>query len=156
MSVKNNWKLSDVACPKISVDIVVYDEDYNEFLVIERKYDPKGMAFAGGFVDIGEVIKEAAIRELHEETGLSICVDELSEVDYIDTVARDPRGQIITHVFYYSGSIKACESSNINAGSDAKKVIWVTRKELEQNIIRPHFEIYMSVIRWAGEVGKIE
>jgi 8-oxo-dGTP diphosphatase len=64
---------------------------------IERKNAPKGFALPGGFVDDGEFVADAAVREAKEETGLDVEIVELFHV-YSDP-ARDPRKHTISTVF---------------------------------------------------------
>ena len=64
---------------------------------IERKNEPAGFALPGGFVDEGEFVADAAIREAKEETGLDVEVIELFHV-YSDP-SRDPRKHTVSTVF---------------------------------------------------------
>jgi len=59
--------------PRLTVDIII--ELGNGIVLINRKNPPYGWAIPGGFVDYGETVEEAAIREAKEETSLD--VDEL-------------------------------------------------------------------------------
>lgn len=68
-----------------------------ELVFIVRANEPEGLALPGGFVDAGEWVADAAIREAKEETGLDIELVELFHV-YSDP-ARDPRKHTMSVVF---------------------------------------------------------
>jgi 8-oxo-dGTP diphosphatase len=78
------------------VDIVVTAVEGNDLLMVTRKKEPwKGCkALPGGFVDPNETSFEAAVRELHEETGL--VAEFLTFVGVYDQPDRDPRGRIVS------------------------------------------------------------
>jgi len=71
-------------------------------VLIERRNEPHGWAIPGGFVDVGEAVEVAAIREAHEETGLSVQLGHLLGV-YSDP-RRDPRGHTVTVVYIASAT----------------------------------------------------
>lgn len=82
--------------------------------MIKRKYDPyKGSwALPGGFVEWGETVESAVVREVKEETGLEVDIIELVGV-YSDP-GRDPRGHTVT-VCYLTRKI----GGNLKADTDA-------------------------------------
>ncbi len=106
--------------PVPTVDLIIRLPD--GVLLIERKNPPYGYALPGGFVDEWERIEKAAIREAHEETGLSITLDELFYV-YSDPT-RDPRRHTMSVVFL------AHASEEPVAGDDAAAVKIVPESEL--------------------------
>ena len=73
--------------------------DNDSAILIKRKNPPyKGSwALPGGFVEYGETVESAVLREVKEETGLEIDLDQISGV-YSDP-ERDPRGHVITVCF---------------------------------------------------------
>jgi 8-oxo-dGTP diphosphatase len=83
--------------PKLTVDIVAPMSD--GVVLIKRKNEPfEGRwALPGGFVDIGETVEEAAIREMKEETGLEVEIVRL--VGVYSEPDRDPRGHTVSVAF---------------------------------------------------------
>ena len=86
--------------PFPTVDIIIEVE--GGIVLIERKNPPHGWAIPGGFVDYGETVEAAAIREAKEETGLDVELTVLLGV-YSDP-SRDPRHHTISTVFVASAT----------------------------------------------------
>ena len=84
--------------PKPTVDVLIeLDGRAGELVFIERANEPQGFAIPGGFVDEGEWVADAAVREAKEETGLDVELVELFHV-YSDP-SRDPRQHTVSTVF---------------------------------------------------------
>jgi 8-oxo-dGTP diphosphatase len=66
-------------------------------VLVRRKHPPPGWALPGGFVDVGETLEAAAVREALEETGLQVTLTDLLYV-YSDP-RRDPRRHTVSTVF---------------------------------------------------------
>ncbi len=100
--------------PKLTVDAVIILN--GKIVLIKRKNPPYQGNFAlpGGFVEIGETTEEATVREVHEETGLSIKIIKLLGV-YSDPL-RDPRGHTVSVCYLVSGEGKP------KADSDAEDI----------------------------------
>lgn len=84
--------------PKLMVDIVIPDGE-GRVLLIRRGNDPfeGSWALPGGFVDVGETVEDAAVREAKEETGLDVGLLRL--VGVYSNPERDPRGHNVSVAF---------------------------------------------------------
>lgn len=83
--------------PLLTVDTVITQRD--SVVLIKRKNPPYmgSWALPGGFVEYGETVESAALRETKEETGLDVELDRIVSI-YSDP-ERDPRGHIISICF---------------------------------------------------------
>ena len=81
--------------PLLTVDAVIR-YDANKIILIRRKNPPfKGQyALPGGFVDIGETVEKACVREALEETSVNVKIIKL--IGVFSDPKRDPRGHIVT------------------------------------------------------------
>ncbi len=127
--------------PLISADAIV--EHQNSLVLIERKNPPYGLALPGGFIEIGEDVKTAVLRELKEETGLDAKVKAMLGV-YSDP-KRDPRGHVITLVFI-------CESEDISklkGGDDAKRAFLIEIEKIPfEKLVFDHSQIIKDYLEW--------
>lgn len=115
----------------VTVDALVFLKDAlhttPEILLIQRKNDPfKGQfALPGGFPENEELLKDAAKRELHEETGLQGI--ELSQLYAFDAIGRDPRDRNICVAFYGQTTSDNCI---VKGGDDAENAGWYKINDL--------------------------
>ena len=82
--------------PKPTVDALIELGD-GTLVFIERAHEPQGLALPGGFVDEGEWVADACVREAKEETGLDVEIVELFHV--YSNPKRDPRQHTVSTVF---------------------------------------------------------
>ena len=84
--------------PLLAVDAVILYQQ-NSIVLIRRKNPPfKGeLALPGGFVDIGETVEQACIREAYEETNINVKIVNL--IGVFSDPKRDPRGHNISVAF---------------------------------------------------------
>ncbi len=86
--------------PYLTTDgiIELYDgSDFRGIVLIERKNAPLGLAIPGGFVDVGERVEDALVREMKEETTLDVRISYLLGI-YSDS-KRDPRFHTASAVY---------------------------------------------------------
>jgi len=117
--------------PAVTVDILLFSINDNspEVLLIQRKNDPfKGKwAIPGGFIEMDETLEESAVRELKEETNISIPQEKLEQLYTFGKPDRDPRTRVITVVYF-----AIVDSNNLKpeANSDASDVKWFSCNNL--------------------------
>ena len=108
---------------KITADAVIFSisAQSKRVLLVKRMNEPyKGeWVFPGGFVEDGENLEEAALRELEEETSLPMA--SLIQLRAYGDPKRDPRGHTVTVAFI--GQVNA-DAVKIKAASDAEAVEW--------------------------------
>lgn len=124
--------------PLPTVDVVIELPD-GRIVLVRRRNPPHGWALPGGFVDEGETLAEAAMREAREETGLDV---ELREqfFTYSDP-RRDPRHHTISTVFL------ARASGEPRGGDDAAEARAFSLDELPP-LAFDHGEILADVRRY--------
>lgn len=86
--------------PTVDIIIELRDRPHRPIVLIERRHEPLGWAIPGGFVDYGETVETAAVREAKEETQLDVTLIEQFHV-YSDP-QRDPRKHTLSIVFLAS------------------------------------------------------
>lgn len=118
--------------PLLAADIIIELADRPErpIVLIERKFPPYGWALPGGFVDVGERLEQAAVREAWEETGLRVSLTALLGC-YSDP-RRDPRGHTVSAVYV------AEARGEPEARDDAKHVAVFTLVDLPDTLAFDH------------------
>jgi ADP-ribose pyrophosphatase YjhB (NUDIX family) len=116
---------------RLTVDCII---DINsEIVLIERKNPPYGWALPGGFVDEGETVEDAVVREMKEETNLSL--ENLQQFHVYSDPLRDPRGHTVSVVFTAIGV------GEPKAQDDAKEIGLFTSDTLPEDIAFDHRRI---------------
>ena len=130
--------------PSLTADIFIFDDEFN-FILIKRKNNPYKDCWAlpGGFVEYGESVETAAIREAKEETNIDVELKDL--VNVYSEPNRDPRGHTVTVAYIAKGNI-----SEMKADSDAKEIgIFSAEKLDEINIAFDHTKIIKDCLNKA-------
>lgn len=136
--------------PLLAVDLIIrHPANPGRVLVIERRNPPAGWALPGGFVDRGETVEQAAVREAREETSLEVRLEALLGV-YSDP-ERDLRGHTVSVVYVARGEGEA------RAQDDAGDLRWLDPEDRTQPLAFDHRRILDDFLRFrvTGEVAPL-
>lgn len=117
--------------PFLTVDAII--EINGGIVLINRKNPPPGWAIPGGFVDYGETLEDAVIREAKEETGLDIKI--IRQFHTYSDPKRDPRHHTVTTIFIASAA------GTPVAADDAKEAGVFTRDTLPADLAFDHRQV---------------
>ena len=135
-------RLSRYRNPVPTVDIIItYD---GGIVLIERRNPPFGWALPGGFVDYGESLEAAAVREAREETGLEVVLT--GQFHTYSDPGRDPRQHTISTVFTAVGH------GRLQAGDDAARAAIFSPENLPAEIAFDHRQILKDYFSAAGGI----
>ena len=131
-----------IETPKLTTDVIirVWEEDrFQGIVLIDRKNPPLGLAIPGGFVEVGESVETAALREMKEEVGLDVQLVGLLGV-YSDP-KRDPRFHTASVVFVGDATGKP------QAASDAQEASIYLLEEIPlDRLVFDHREILLDFL----------
>lgn len=130
--------------PLVGVGAIIIAD--SRVLLVKRAHPPLQAEWSipGGVLEVGELIREAAVREAREETGLIVAPGELLGV--YDRVLRDPQQRVQYHYVLIDFLCRPL-GGKLLAADDAAEVRWFTREELPplnladdtQDVIRKGF-----------------
>lgn len=139
--------MSRPVTPLLAADIIIRLQGRpEEVVLIERRNPPFGLAIPGGFVDIGERVEVAAVREAAEEVSLQVELECLLGI-YSDP-DRDPRGHTVTAVYVASAH------GVPRAADDAKSVVVINPADTSLELAFDHRLVLDDYIRW-HKTGKL-
>lgn len=132
---------TDCVCsPSLAIDVILTDEDDENFVWLVKRKDTGQYAVMGGFLEVDESPEEAVLRELKEETNVEVPISTLSLFGINGDPARDARRHSMSVVYQLNmPKVKPI------AGDDVSDVVRVNL--MDENMMRPenffadHFNI---------------
>jgi len=134
--------------PLLAADTIIELTDFPDrpIVLIERANPPYGWAIPGGFVDLGEIVEQAAVREAKEEVELEVHLIALLGI-YSDPI-RDSRGHTVTAVY-------VAEAAGMPvAADDAKNCRLFRMDELPETLAFDHAQV-LSDYKKYRETGQV-
>jgi len=113
--------------PLVGIGAVIIED--SRVVLVKRAHPPLQAEWSipGGVLEVGELVREAAIREAREETGLTVEPGELLGV--YDRVLRDATNRVQYHYVLIDFLCRRV-AGDLAAASDAAEVRWFSREEL--------------------------
>ena len=110
--------------------------DHGKVLLVRRGTEPNRgeWSLPGGAVRVGEQLSEAVRREILEETGLAVRVEQTVEI--LDRISRDEQGKVRFHYVLVDFLCRP-EGGRVAAATDVTEARWINRPELSQYRLRP-------------------
>jgi len=133
--------------PALTVDVIIELPD-DHVVLVQRRFPPIGWALFGGFVDVGESLEEAAVREAREETGLDVTLT--AQLRAYSDPARDPRRHTVTVVFV------GVAEGELQAGDDASDTKVCSLFALPAPLCFDHEQILQDYIRTRDQAGLVK
>lgn len=108
--------------------VIVHD---GKVLIVQRGAEPRKGEWTvpGGVLELGETLRQAAEREVLEETGLKVKAEDVVEV--VDSIYPDAQGKTMYHYVLIDFSCRVL-GGELRAGSDVAQARWITPDELDQ------------------------
>ena len=122
--------------------LIVYD---GRIVLVRRGVDPgKGRwSIPGGAVNLGEKVREAAIREAEEECGLNIEIAVDRPMDVVDSIYRDDEGGFRFH-YVLLQFLARPQGGKLKASSDVLDAKWVPLEEVETYELTESFRSFFK------------
>jgi len=115
--------------PVLGVGAVIWNDRHEVVLIRRGKAPRQGQwSIPGGHLEWGESLHDAIVREVLEETGLTVEIAGL--VDTVDLIARDESGAVTRHYVLIDFAARVV-AGELRAGSDAAEARWVPFSALD-------------------------
>ena len=118
--------------------IMIENKETGQVLVQQRKLYWCGICFPGGHVEQGESFIESAVREVYEETGLT--VKNLISCGMVNWVHMDDNSRYVVLCYKTSDF-----SGTLVDETEEGKVFWVDKDKVENMELCPHFSEYLKI-----------
>jgi 8-oxo-dGTP diphosphatase len=138
--------------PIIGVGAVVIDK--GKVLLVRRGQEPlKGKwSLPGGALELGETLQQGVVREVLEETGLTVVPDGIVEV--LDRITRDELSGRIRYHYVLVDFLCRVTGGTLRGGSDAEEARWVTQEEWREQGCYQVAPLTVQVIEKAFRLGQ--
>jgi mutator protein MutT len=115
--------------PLVGVGAIIIEDA--RVLLVKRAHPPLQAEWSipGGVLEVGELVREAAVREAREETGLTVEAGELLGV--YDRILRDPEKRVQYHYVLIDFICRRI-AGDLAAASDAAEARWFSHEELAE------------------------
>ncbi len=110
---------------RISSAAILLENNANQLLIIKNNYKDY-WSLPGGIVDLGETPRQAAIREVTEEVGITLTVDQVEFVSVVDRISDEAQ----TYQFIFQSLVSVDESEIVLQVEEIDEYAFVSRKQV--------------------------
>lgn len=112
------------------VAVSVFIKSGSKVLLVKRRFDPGSgrWSIPGGLIELGETVREAALREVYEETGLTVKLGKLLNI--VDYIERDEKGAVRFHYILICFSAYVEDTPSIKPSEEVAEAVWVEESEV--------------------------
>lgn len=117
--------------PLVGVGTLIYDPKSSQIVLIKRSHPPKAGYYSipGGLVELGERVRDAAIREAYEETGLKVMIIKL--LDVVDNIVYNESSRPRFH-YILIDFLAYPLTYEIRPGGDVREAFWIKLSQIPQ------------------------
>lgn len=129
--------------PIVGVGAVIIQD--GKIILVKRQAEPgRGRwSIPGGTVHVGEKVRDAAVREAKEESGLDIKIIDDRPMDVFDSIMIDDRGRVQYH-FALVDFLAVPKGGALAAGEDAAEARWVPLDEVKKYDLANSFRVFFE------------
>lgn len=140
--------------PSLAIDLVI--RSGTDHIWVVRRKDTGQLACMGGFVEVGETVEQTVLRELKEETGLTVPEDDTDKIQLVG-VYSDPRRDNRRHTVSVVYVVQLDGSEQPVAADDVKEVHRLAMSDIEtSDFFADHKTILKDYFRIVASEGKAE
>ena len=134
--------------PFLAASIAVFRA--GKVLLAERAAPPAALRFSlpGGLVEAGETLREAALRELREETGVEAEIVGFN--DHVEVIERDGDHRVAAH-FVVASFVGVWRSGDGTTGPEALRILWLEPDRIDELEVTPQLG---PIVRRAAEIAR--
>ena len=134
--------------PILAASIAVFRS--GQVLLAERVFPPAARLFSlpGGVVEAGESLREAALRELREETGVEAEIVGFN--DHVEVIERDRDDRVAAH-FVVASFVGLWRAGEGTTGPEARRILWLEPEHIDDLAATPQLG---PIVRRAAEIAR--
>ena len=138
--------------PFIQTGAAVIIRNENDEILLQERTDRNQWGIPGGCQDLGEDLRETAVREAYEETGIELDINKIQLIDTLSGKSRKnsyPNGDIVyNNTSLFLATISLVDTSNLKGDSETKRLKFFSLNSLPDNLMdKDLIQVYLDFIK---------